>query len=217
MWTVQHRPYLIKKKKETVLMTNNLQRFGEIPTPEYKKIKVTLIFNRLNGLFISVTDLPIELCDPNDLYCIYVEDKMDLNSEEVTGKLIINEDGTWEADYKIGNVREGTFRVYESQLNSTVAYKITKEYPVVRQVNILAKIIKELADKSGVDTSELDEYLDYVKLVKDTNKAHKEFYKNNPEVEYISNVEQSEIEIAQYEGGLHEIIGPRTVGGGIVF
>lgn len=198
-------------------MSDISQSFGRVPSADLTRTKTTLIFNRLNGVFISATDLPIDLCDANDLYCIYTEELMDLNNDEVAGSLIINEDGSWEKDYKVITHKEATFKVHESQMNAIVAYKITKKYTVVDQINILARLVKKLADEANIDTSELDEYVEYIRLVKDTNKAHREFYISNPNVEFITNEEQANRDASKYEGGLHEIIGPRTVGGGTVF
>ena len=172
-------------------MSNELYKYSRIPEPESKSVKVTLIFNRLNGVFLSATNLPLDLCDQDDIHCIYVEDMMDLYDEEVVGGLVIAEDGSYTKDYEIIHRDLMKTKIYESQLDTTVATKITVRYPLVEQVNILGRALKKLAEVSNVELTELEELLDYIKLVKDTNKVYKEIYANSPDIEYISNEEKA--------------------------
>lgn len=182
------------------------------------KSQVTLIFNALNGMFLSATNIPYSMCDQSDPLCIYISDEMDIALETVVGGLTINPDKSWTANYQIVNTAEyNQNTVTEGQLDSAVAYKITKEYPVVKQINVIANALKEISEKIGHPLPELEEYLDYVKLVKDTNKRHKEFYMNDSRFNYISKEKVNEDYTKLHEGGLHERIGPRDISNGIVF
>lgn len=202
-------------------MSDAKERFGEINhelVEDFGKQRVTLVFNRLNGAYVATSTQPLELHDLNDPLCIYVSDEMDMAVDEVVGDLTIHEDGTWTANYKIQPEESGELlTIYEEMLDAIVAEKITKRYTVVEQINIIAKAVKQLTDAAGVENEELEEYLDYVNLVKETNKLHKQFYQQSEDYTYVSNAEVAEQEARRYEGGLHERIGGRPVEGGIVF
>ncbi|BEG72404.1 hypothetical protein [Pseudomonas phage PA1C] len=192
--------------------------FHNVPEPEKGRKPVVLCFNRLNGKFIVATSMTIDQCDPDNPNVIYVEDNMDLfNGDRVVGDLTINDDGTWEKNYSILGENEGPRLIYEAQLDNQMAYKITQRYPVVEQVNVLGRAIVALAEKTGLELTELSEMLDYIKLCKDTSRNHKEFYQNDPNYEYITNEQEAEDRAATFEGGLHELIGPRNIEGGRVF
>lgn len=196
-------------------------RYGEIQKAEYERQTVTLIFNALNGAFLSATSVPYSDVDVTDPLCIYVVDEMNLIEDKVVGGLKIehNEDGTytWEADYKIMPQDDGTITIYESQMDMFVAESITKRYKITDQINILAKSIKILADVAGINIEELEEYLDFVEEVKDTNRKHIEQLKEQEGYEFISNEELAEQQRLTYEGGIHERIGGREIMGGRVF
>lgn len=192
--------------------------YGNIPEPTGITQTSTLIFNKINGEFLAVVGIPKDQVNQDDPYCIYIEvDNFNVTTETVEGKLNINEDGTYTEDYKIVKFEDQQEVVTEKHLDNHVAYKITERYPVVEQVNILARAIKILAKNNNIDLEELDEYLDYVNLVKQTNKLHKEFYANAEGIKYVSNEEMLEESIRKFEGGLHEVIGPRAISGGTVF
>lgn len=195
----------------------NQYRYGQVPDPEVNIVKAVLIFNRLNGVYLGAASLDISLCDIDHPHCIYVEDEMDIVNDVVEGGLKIHGDGSWTKDYKVLRPHERSAAVYESELDEQMAYKITKRYTVVEQVNILSRAILKLADKHDIELDELNEMLDYISLVKETNKNQKEFYANHPDYEYFTNERATEIEASRFEGGLHEAIGPRTITGGRVF
>lgn len=195
----------------------NQYRYGQVPDPEVNIVKAVLIFNRLNGVYLGAASLDISLCDIDHPHCIYVEDEMDIVNDVVEGGLKIHVDGSWTKDYKVLRPHERSAAVYESELDEQMAYKITKRYTVVEQINILSRAILKLADKHDIELDELNEMLDYISLVKETNKNQKEFYANHPDYEYFTNERATEIEASRFEGGLHEAIGPRTITGGRVF
>lgn len=194
-----------------------MYNYGEVDRAKPERVKAVLIFNKLNGVFLSATTIGIELCDVNSNLCIYLEDMIDLQNDVVEGGLKIAEDGTWSKDYKILAEHETKQTVYESELDTQVAYKITKRYPVIEQVNILARAINKLAKEHGVEMEEMDELLDYIRLVKDTSKVHKKFYQESEHYDYISNRDEENLEVSKFEGGLHEATGPRTISGGRIF
>lgn len=195
----------------------NQYRYGQVPDPEVNIVKAVLIFNRLNGMYLGAASLDISLCDVDHPHCIYVEDEMDIVNDVVEGGLKIHGDGSWTKDYKVLRPHERSVAVYESELDKQMAYKITKRFTVVEQVNVISRAILKLAAKHDIELDELNEMLDYISLVKETCKNQKEFYANHPDYEYFTNEQATEIEAARFEGGLHEAIGPRTITGGRVF
>lgn len=174
------------------------------------KQKVILGFNRVNGIWL----IAIPYVNPETLggadYIRYVEDEMDLTVDIVKGEY---------PDYTISNRNEGPQTVTETQVDNTMATKITAKYPVVQQVNILGRAIAKLAEKAGVidELEELQEMLSYISLCKDVSKESKEFYRDSPDYIFISDAELKDNENRRYEGGLHEALGPRQMSGGTVF
>jgi hypothetical protein len=166
------------------------------------------MFNKANGIFLAA----ISYSDPATLgghdQIEFVEDQYDFMNDVVVGKY---------PDYIVKNKSEGPQPFYESQADAVMSAKITKQYPVVEQVNVLGRAIDLLADKVGLELAELKEMLSYIALCKEVNATSKEFYRDSPDFIYISNEELAEQENAKYEGGLHEAFGPRTITGGRVF
>lgn len=195
----------------------NQYRYGLVPEAEVDIVKAVLIFNKLNGMYLGAASLDISLCDLDHPHCIYVEDEMDIVNDVVEGGLKIHGDGSWSKDYKVLRPHERSVAIYESELDNQMAYKITKRFTVVEQVNIISRAILKLAAKNDVELDELTEMLDYISLVKETSKNQKEFYANHPDYEYYTNEQAADIEASRFEGGLHEAIGPRTITGGRVF
>ncbi|MFO5520776.1 hypothetical protein ACLBP3_29600, partial [Klebsiella pneumoniae] len=70
------------------------------------------------------------------------------------------------SDWKIVPKEEAPQVITEDHLNSKVAYKITERYPVTEQINILARAIKQLAEKYGQELDEPHAMLHYNDLVK---------------------------------------------------
>jgi hypothetical protein len=175
-----------------------------------ERVRALLMFNKVNGEFIAA----LSWNDPTTLggqdYIQYVEAQYDMTNDVVKGKY---------PDYKIMNKNEGPQPYYEAQADAVMSAKITKLYPVVEQVNVLARALGILAEKLGVteELSELTEMVEYIKLCKEVNASTKEFYSESPDFIYISNEELAIQENARYEGGLHEAFGARTITGGRVF
>lgn len=191
--------------------------YGVIPEGNPGRTTCVLIFNRLSGVFIAATSLPISKCDTTSPTIAYIEEEFDLVNDVVDGKLDVAEDGTYEKNYVVRDRNDGPTDVFESQLDNQMAYKITKKYPLAEQVNILGRSIVKLAEEAKVELPELEELLDYIKLVKDTNRTQKEFYRDSEHFNYITKKQAAEDEVARFEGGLHEQLGPRAIEGGSVF
>lgn len=196
-------------------------RYGEIAAPKYDREQVTLIFNALNGTYLSATSVPYSMIDTSDPLCIYIVDEMNLIEDKVDGGLDVthHEDGkvTWKADYKIRPIDDGIIEIHEKHMNNLAAKAITDRYPVAEQINILARAIKQLSAAAGVELEELEEYLDHVREVKDTNRKHIEHYKSQEGYRYVTASETAEQERLSYEGGIHERLGGREISGGRVF
>lgn len=168
----------------------------------------SLFFNKLNGMFLHASS-PVDINNiANQEYVTIVDDQFDFINDIVVGNY---------PDYKIQHRDEATPVFYEAQADTAMSTKITKEYPVVEQVNILGRAISKLAEVHGIELPELQEMLSHISLCRDINASTKEFYRDSPDFIYISNEELAEQEAARTEGGLHELYGPRTIAGGRVF
>lgn len=182
------------------------------------RVDAVLMFNKLNGMYISAINLaPEEYCNIDTTMYTYRIAKFDFINDVVEGQLTLQEDGTFSDDFKVIDKSEQKQVVNELQLNTAAEYKITKRYPVIEQVNVLSRAISKLAEQLGVELTELDEMNDYIKLCLDVNAAQKEFYRESPDVIYVTDEERIESESRRFEGGLHEAVGPRTLTGGTIF
>lgn len=169
---------------------------------------VQLFFNKANGVLMHHgSQQPLDQMTGLEYYEI-VEVQMDLEQQTVVGVY---------PDYEIKLISDVPEPFYESQADLTMAAKITKKYPVVEQVNILARAILQLAEHHGEALPELQEMLSYIQLCKDTNRSTKEFYRDSPDFVYISNEQADEDFNALFEGGIHEHLGARQIQGGRVF
>lgn len=172
------------------------------------RVPCSLFFNKLNGMFLHASTL-VDINEINNQeYVTVIEADFDLMNDIVVGNY---------PDYTIQDRSEAKQTFYEGQADAAMSTKITKQYPVVEQVNILGRAIVALAAKAGVELDELTEMLEYIKLCKSINASTKEFYSGSPDFIYISNAELAETEAARTEGGLHELYGPRSITGGRVF
>lgn len=185
------------------------------------KVHATALFNRLNGLFVSVSSVPLEQSQHDtSLYEARAVEFSFLN-DYIEGQLIVNDNGTYTDAFEVKDKTEQKEQVFERMLNMQAEQKITKKYPLVTQLNLLVAAVNRLAKEHGLESTEefveLAEMVSYIDQVIETNQAKKEFYANNPDVEYYSDERVAEEESARMEGGIHEALGPRAVTGGSVF
>ncbi|AEH03578.1 hypothetical protein AVT69_gp153 [Pseudomonas phage PhiPA3] len=180
---------------------------------ESERVPSTLLFNKITGMFIVAVSIPFEEYENQADFYIAIGADFNHVNDTVVGGLIIKEDGTYVEDFKVMSRDEAPRMVYESQLNAQAEYKITKKYSIVDQINVLSRAIQAIAKKAGVDVSELTEMQDYIDLCLQTNATQKAFYRDNPDIVYVSDEQKEADDAARLEGGLHEALGPRTVGG----
>lgn len=170
--------------------------------------RAILAFNKANGIWLNA----MSWSDPTKLggqeFTTFVEAEFDLWNDKVLGTY---------PDFQIVDRTEAPKEIFESQLDTIMSAKITSEYPLAEQVNILGRSINILAAEHGIELPELTELLSYISLCKQNNKISKEFYSVSPDYVYISNEQKADDESARYEGGLHEALGARVISGGRVF
>lgn len=171
------------------------------------RVDALLQFNKITGELVAV----LQYVDPDTLnndYFIYKKIELDFENEEVRGDI---------NNYEIIHKNDLPQLITEEGMDEQARDKITKIYPVVRQVNIISQAILRLSEKVGVEQEELQEMLDYINEVKHANRLRKEFYKNSPDFEFLSYEVLEDMYARQMEGGLHEEYGPRPAVGGRVF
>lgn len=164
-------------------------------------------FNKITGAFITVMTW-IEPETLNHEFYEYREVEIDFEKEYIKGNL---------RDFTVARNDERPPVISEQTLDLSAQERITKEYPVVEQVNIIAKAVQALNRHLGVENEELEEMIDYISEVLRNNKVRKEFYRDNPDYEYVSYEYLAKQQSEQLEGGLHEALGGRPITGGSVF
>ncbi len=169
-----------------------------------------LQFNRLSGEFMNA----IRTAD-NDIttlggkeYFVFVVADISLTDDEVVGRY---------PDYKIVPKSELPTKVFEEDMKTQLQTKITREYPVIDQVNILSDALLKLGEHVGVDLPELLEMRDYIQEAKRAHNVRKKFFQESPDYDFISTEKAAERSEAQLDGGVHEFFGPRETTGGRVF
>jgi hypothetical protein len=151
-------------------------------------------FNKLNRKFTTVLGMvdDVSLLN-NDLY-LYREVEIDLENENVRGDY---------DNYEIYDVN-ATPLMTEDALNTLARNRITDKYPLEDQLSILGSAIERLADNAGIEAEDLKEMNDFITEVRRANGIRKEYFRNNPQVEYKT-TEDIESEIAEkYEGAIQE-------------
>lgn len=187
------------------------------------RVPATALFNKLNGTFVSVAGIPLENFDYDKNYFIAraVEYDFTEDGDVIEGSIIIDAKGNATDDFKVIPRTQQTPATYESTLNELAEEKITKRYPLANQVTLLSKAVVKLGEAAGLaDTEEfknLSEMMDYISLCIKTNQTKKEFYKNDPNTVYYSDSEAAELDSKRFEGGIHELLGPRSIKGGRIF
>jgi len=154
-------------------------------------------FNKSNGKFITIhSALPKELFNElNHEFYLYKDVEMDIETQKIKG------------DYKnceVVNIADEPLLIREKTLNILARDKITKKYPVEKQINIIGDIIEKLAVDAGIPCTELTEMKSYVNEILRENKVRKSFYQNDSDYEYISLEQEMEDMLKDHEGGLME-------------
>ncbi|MNU53510.1 hypothetical protein D3C71_425430 [compost metagenome] len=172
--------------------------------------RVLLQFNKISGAFTAVFGWVDPTTLNNDFF-VYVEhEAFDFQNHEVRGTY---------PDFTVVERSQVELTVYESQLDLAAQQKITKQYPVINQVNAIGNAIEHLGrvvqnllgDNPDPQLTAallaLDEMNDYIVEVKTANNLRKEFYAGSSDYIYITLADEAAAEEAQLEGGLHEAYG----------
>lgn len=151
-------------------------------------------FNKLNKKFTTVLGMVDDVSLLNhDLY-LYREIEIDFDNENVRGDY---------DNYEIYDVNAKPLMT-EDALNTLARNRITDKYPLEDQLSILGSAIERLADNAGIEAEDLKEMNDFIAEVRRANGIRKEYFRNNPQIEYKT-TEDIEAEIAEkYEGAIQE-------------
>lgn len=185
------------------------------------RVSATALFNKINGMHVTVVGIPLDQCQYDK--ALYEARSVLINfaDDVVIGGLTVNKDGTYTDSFEVIKQKDQKEQVFELMLNLQAEQKITKEYPLVNQINILIKAVQRLGDEAGLQKTpefeELSEMVSYIDLCISTNQSKKEFYRDNPDVEYITDEQVAAETAARMEGGIHESLGPRPITGGSIF
>lgn len=182
------------------------------------KTRALLQFNKITGAFVAM----LSYVDPDTLnneYYTYAEAELDFENDMVVGDY---------PNFQIQPALASKPRFTEEDMDKMVQVKITKRYPVVKQLNIVSnvldsitnavqKLLPEPDENLSESMHQLNEMRAYINEVKQANALRKEFYASNPDFEFISKEQAASEYERQLEGGLHEAYGAREVTGGSVF
>lgn len=187
------------------------------------RVPATALFNRLNGEFVTITNVSPEESQHDQEYYIHRAIEFDFTEDGDTliGNLIINPSGTVTDNFKVVPKAEAPVVVTEAQMNAMASEKITSRYPITQQINLLTRAIQRLGEENGLgeteEFQELFEMTEYIKYCLQVNKTKKEHYASDPEVHYESSEDEAARISRSMEGGIHEALGPRKISGGRVF
>lgn len=186
-----------------------LEVLGKAAEGGETKQKMLAQFNRVSGAPVSL----ISWVDPkalnNDDY-IYVECYGSPFNDRIVGTV---------DKFEIKSEEEMDFLVTEGYLDEAAIDRITKKYPLVRQVNnirkLMLKLCEVIGDESLLESEEFQEMFemdDYIKEVLRVNKAKKQYYEETEGFEYVSNERMEQEFDATLEGGVRDAFGPREIG-----
>lgn len=165
------------------------------------KEKSTLVFNRVNGCYLNATNVPLAYHNVDNGHYILIEDVMDLELDTVVGGLLVKPDGSYTKNYNIMPIADIKPRIFEKHLNVYTIKEITEQYPLIEQINILARAIQTLSKESEVKLPELDTFVSFVDSVKTKNRKVKQRYIDDPECDYITEAEQAAI-LKEHDAGI---------------
>lgn len=171
------------------------------------KIRGLAQFNKLSKTLVGLL-VWVDPATLNSEFFVYHEIEMDFETEMVVGTA---------DDFQIVKIEDLPEVVHEEALDMAATQRITKEYPLVQQINVFARAIQKLSEVAGVEQTELDEMLAYIDEIKRENAVRKAFFKESPDYVYKSYEDHEREYQEQLEGGLHEAYGGRVVTGGRVF
>jgi hypothetical protein len=179
--------------------------FAQAPSIVGGKVKVWLIFNRANGVYWGFAQYDDDHAFDED-YFVLVEAEMDATYEGVVGTY---------PDYKIMAKADMPQEIDEAMLNAMTSANIEARYPVTKQINNLSAVVLLLAQTAGLQDNELvmalQEQVDEIADILRNNSLRKQGYAGNDAFKYVTTDERARAENSKYEGGLHELMGPRTV------
>ena len=155
------------------------------------KQKALAQFNKLNGEFVAVHSGVPDYNILNHKSYDYREVEIDLSNEDIVGTI---------DNFEIVNVNEGPVEITEDMVDELARNRITKAYPLERQLSIMGQMLEKLADQAGVDATDLKEMNDYITEAKRVNKIRKQFYMDNPDYVYKTNQEVEDKIERKFEG-----------------
>lgn len=174
-----------------------------------EKQRMLAQFNRVSGAPVSLISWMDSTTLNNDDY-IYVECYGSPFSDRIVGTV---------DNFEIKSEEEMDFLVTEGYLDEAAIDRITKKYPLVRQVNNIRKLMMKMCefigDESLLESEEFQEMFemdDYIKEVLRVNKAKKQYYEETEGFEYVSNERMEREFDATLEGGVRDAFGPREIG-----
>lgn len=176
-----------------------LQIDSVIPTGGVQKMYAK--FNAYSGVYLTCMGI-VDLTYLNTDNFVYIEVEIDPITQTIIGT---------KDSFKIVDKASTKTKIYESQVNNLCKTKIYKRFQLEVQLDILRKVIAEVAEKAGVVNEALLDMNDYIDEVKRANKVLKQSYIDNPDFEFITIDQEAEEQEAQLDGGLHELYGPQNV------
>jgi len=157
----------------------------------------SILFTKADGKYFTTVSLPLkQLPFDRDLY-EGREVMFNVTTDYVDGNLILNEDGSFIDNYQIKKISDRPPVIQERKLNYDTQVKITTQYPLTEQLNIVSAALVDLARHAGFKTPSLDklvEMTDFIHSEIEANELLKQTHRADKNIKFESLAETNERE-----------------------
>lgn len=161
------------------------------------------IFNKSSGVIIGMVNSDCK-DQINEKYFKCREIEIDDVKQKFIGDFDTGE---------VVDIDSAPVQINESELNGVCGVAIRNVMPAHKQLNAIAGVMRALINKYDLQSEEVDafnEVFDFIDGRRKLNEKFKNAYKNGPDWNYTSVEEEMDLAGKQFEGGIHEELGPRS-------
>lgn len=169
-------------------------------------MKVFVLFNKISGAYVQwINWHEPHGIDPN-IFDFAVVEEFNPNLQAIVGTF---------SNFEVVNKVDQPQPVTEGLVNAMTEEEITQRYPIPKQLNTIAAALvvlsKHLQLEEAPEVAALIEQVETIKELLKVGSLRKEGYQQDDSFAYMSDESKRETELAIFEGGLGETVGPRQV------